>query len=299
MINSGRSNKASIPSAGPPRSLPVLNLRKCGLAIVIGLSSQGFGLPAGRLRAWTGGVLYASAAMTAPKTSPDMAALPANDSGAGFDSAQSQANPATAEIPQAASMPSQASSMRAPAAPEPAATQSGGIPDYSDGVIQYEQARTPELGGPPVRSLQDFMSEGDITSPLGIEVREDRRKLKTGEDAQGLLIVDVIAGSPAARAGLHPYRRATRDVLETVAVAGALFFPPAVLLVPAFDQVHVGDTYDLIIGVDGSRVTNFLDFEDRLREVQPGEIVYFSVIRNGERRQIRMQVPTTMPPPAF
>jgi S1-C subfamily serine protease len=237
--------------------------------------------------------------MAAPTTSSDVTASSTNGSGAGFEGAQSQANPATAEIPQAASMPSQASNIQIPAAPEPAATQSAGIPDYSDGVIQYQQARTPELGGPPVRSLQDFMSEGDITSPLGIEVREDRRKLKTGEEAQGLLIVDVIADSPAARAGLHPYRRATRDVLETVAVAGALFFPPALLLVPAFDQVHVGDTYDLVIGVDGSRVTNFLDFEDRLRDVQPGEIVYFSIIRNGERRQIQMQVPTTVPRPAF
>jgi PDZ domain-containing secreted protein len=29
--------------------------------------------------------------------------------------------------------------------------------------------------------------------------------------------------------------------------------------------------YDLIIGVDGSRVTNFLDFYDCMRDVQPGE----------------------------
>src|SRR5207248_9480402 len=127
----------------------------------------------------------------------------------------------------------------------------------------YQQAKTPEFSGPPVRSLQDFMSEGDITSPLGIEVREDKRKLKDGAEAQGLLIVDVIAGSPAARAGLRPYRRASRDVLATVALAGAFFFPPAVLLVPVFDQVHVGDTYDLIIALDGTRVTNFLDFQDK------------------------------------
>jgi S1-C subfamily serine protease len=109
----------------------------------------------------------------------------------------------------------------------------------------------------------------------------------------------VFAGSPAARAGLHPYHRAMRAALETAAVAGAIFFPPAVLLVPVVDQVRVGESYDLIIGVDGSRVTNFLDFQDRLRDVQAGEIVYFSIIRNGERRQIAMSVPANFAGPTF
>jgi S1-C subfamily serine protease len=113
------------------------------------------------------------------------------------------------------------------------------------------------------------------------------------------LIIDVFAGSPAARAGLHPYHRAMRDVLETAAVAGAMFCPPAVLLVPVFDQVHVGESYDLIIGVDGSRVTNLLDFEDRLRDVQAGEIVYFSIVRNGQRMQIQVRVPDNLASPRF
>jgi hypothetical protein len=169
--------------------------------------------------------------------------------------------------------------------------QTTGPAEYSDGVINYERAKSTELNGPPLGSLEDFMSEGDLTSPLGFRVREDKRRLKHGGEAQGLLITEVFAGSPAARAGLRPYRRTLRDVLETAAVAGALFMPPAVLLVPVFDQVRVGETYDLIIGVDGSRVTDLLDFQDRMRDVQPGEIVYFTVIRNGERMQIPVPVP--------
>ncbi len=170
---------------------------------------------------------------------------------------------------------------------------------YDDGIISYERAKGPELSGPPLGSLDDFMSEGDITSPLGFQVREDKRRLKHGGEAQGLLIMDVFAGSPAARAGLHPYHRAVRDVLETAAVAGAMFLPPVVLLVPVFDQVHVGESYDLIIGVDGSRVTNFLELQDRLRDLQPGEIVYFTIIRNGERMQIPVPVPSDFSNPAF
>ncbi len=204
----------------------------------------------------------------------------------------------TTEIPQA--LPSPAAGGGGPAAtPRERAAQPAASADYDDGIIRYEHAKNSEMNGPPIGSLQDFMSEGDITSPLGIEVREDKRRVKSGGEAQGLLIIDVFAGSPAARAGLRPFRRATRDVLETAAVAGAMFFPPVVLLVPVFDQVHLGESYDLIIGVDGSRVANFLDFEERLRDVQAGEIVYFSIVRNGERMQIPIQVPDNLAGPTF
>jgi len=200
----------------------------------------------------------------------------------------------TTEIPPAA--PGTAASSGEPAA---AAGQQVGPADYDDGIIRYEHAKDPEVTGPPIGSLQDFMSEGDITSPLGIEVREDKRRLKGGGEAHGLLIVDVFAGSPAAQAGLHPYHRAVRDVLETAAVAGAMFMPPAVLLVPVFDQVRLGETYDLIIAVDGSRVTNFLDFQERLRDLQAGEIVYLSIVRNGARMQIAVPVPVNSAAPTF
>ena len=46
---------------------------------------------------------------------------------------------------------------------------------------------------------------------------------------------------------------------------------------------QVGESYDLIIAVDGWRVTNFFDFEERMRNIQPGELVYLSVVRNGKR----------------
>jgi S1-C subfamily serine protease len=130
-------------------------------------------------------------------------------------------------------------------------------------------------------------------------VREGQRQLKSGEAADGLLIVEIVGGSPAAQAGLRAYRHLATDLLQAGSVAAALIFPPAILAVPIFEQVHVGDSYDLIIGVDGNRVTNFLDFEDRMREVQPGEIVYLSIVRNGERMQIPVHVPTTLSPPEF
>lgn len=204
----------------------------------------------------------------------------------------------TTEVPQVMQGGTATDSERAVDDSQAQANQTSPV-EYDDGIIRYEHAKDPELSGPPIGSLDDFMNGGDISSPLGFEVREDKRRLKTGGEAQGLLVIEVLAGSPAARAGLHSYHQAVRNVLETAAVAGAMFFPPAVLLVPIVDQVRIGESYDLIIGVDGARVTNFLDFQDRLHEVQAGEIVYLSVVRNGERKQIQVPVPADFAGPTF
>ena len=166
-------------------------------------------------------------------------------------------------------------------------------------IVNYEQYQNAQQVDPQLRSLQEFIQEGDNTSSLGMEVQEAQRKLKSGEVADGLVIVGVVKGSPADLAGLRRYQRTTRDVLEGVAVASALVFPPAVLAVPLFYQVRIGETYDMIIGVDGTRVTNFLDFEDRMRDVQPGEIVYLNIVRNGTRMQIPVNVPTNLAMPIY
>ena len=180
----------------------------------------------------------------------------------------------------------------------PQASPSAGVDATGNEIVNYEASQNPNVD-PQLHSLQEFINEGDNTSPLGIEVREARRKLTSGRAVDGLLIVDVTRDSPAAKAGLRGDRQRVRDALEMVAVVGALFFPPAVVAVPVLNQMHVGESYDLIVAVDGSRVTNFLDFEDRMRDVQPGEIVYLSVIRNGNRVQVPVHVPTVVAPPVF
>jgi hypothetical protein len=157
-------------------------------------------------------------------------------------------------------------------------------------VVNYEAQQNPQLIDPQLHSLQEFINEGDESSPLGMELREEQRKLNTGEVANGLLIVGVRNGSAAAKGGLHACQRTARNVLQGAAVAAALFFPPAVLAVPMLDQINFGESYDMIIGVDGTRVVNFLDFEDRMRDVQPGEIVYLSIVRNGDRLQVPVHV---------
>ncbi len=191
--------------------------------------------------------------------------------------------PSTAEIPPA-SQPADMTS-------EPPKISSDTIPFTEGGeVTRYQQEQS---GMPPrqLKDLQEFVSEGEMSSPIGMELREARRTLKSGEEADGLLVMDVQKGSAAATAGVHAYTRTTHNVITGAAMAAAMVFPPAILIVPALDYTQIGESYDLIIGVDGSRVTNFLDFQDKMRDVQPGEVIYFSIVRNGKRIQISVPVP--------
>jgi S1-C subfamily serine protease len=164
----------------------------------------------------------------------------------------------------------------------------------SNEVARYQEEQS---GMPPeqLKALQEFDSEGELSTPFGMQLREAKRTLKSGEDADGLLITSVEKGSPAAAAGLQPYSHAVHDALTAAAMVGAVFSGGlAVVVIPALDYMQVGESYDLIIGVDGSRVTNFLDFQDRMRDLQPGELVYLSVVRNGKRLQITLSVPSNI-----
>lgn len=191
--------------------------------------------------------------------------------------------PGTAEIPPAG--PAAAS------APPPV----GSAPDSQPATDGSEVARYQEeqSGMPPeqLRSLQQFDSEGELSTPFGMQLREAKRSFKSGEEADGLLITAVAKGSPAASAGLRPYSHTVHDAIAAAAMVGAVFSGGlSVVVIPALDYMQVGESYDMIIGVDGSRVTNFLDFQDRMRDLQPGEVVYLSVLRDGKRLQVTIPV---------
>jgi len=142
-----------------------------------------------------------------------------------------------------------------------------------------------------------YTADGAFTSPIGVELAEGSRKLSNGQEAQGLMVLEVTKGSPAATAGLHGYKHTAHSALQGAFIAAALFPSPfapiAMLALPVIELTHVGESYDMIIGVDGSRVTNYLDFTDRIHEARPGEIVYLSVLRDGKRAQMKVFLPPT------
>ena len=163
------------------------------------------------------------------------------------------------------------------------------------GTQNYEASQNPEVTDPKLHSLNEYLNETDELSPLGLRLRAERRGLKYGGEAEGLLIVSITPGSPAANAGLHAYNRTTKNILEGAAIGASLVFPPAIFAIALFDPIPFGESYDLIIGVDASRVTNFLDFESQVRDVRPGEIVYLNIVRDGSRLQVPVQVPALLP----
>lgn len=144
---------------------------------------------------------------------------------------------------------------------------------------------------PHVYSLQDFINQGMDESPLGVELREDCSRLASNERVCGLAVLDVRKNSPAANAGIKPYTALAHDLLDGASVAAALVFPPAIIAVAVIDQSSIGESFDLVIGVDGRRVRHILDFEDLTSNVRPGDILYLTIVRNGKRMQIPVHLP--------
>jgi hypothetical protein len=190
--------------------------------------------------------------------------------------------PGTQEIPRAAEQENSPDNSAVTDLPYSAPT-SGDVHDY----VNNEPDLAPGIG-----TLHDFVLEGEETSAIGFEVRESRRRLKTGEELSGLLILKVDKDSAAAKAGLRPYKATAHEVLLALAIGAMMAFPPAVMAVPVIDYTEAGESYDMIIGVDGARVSRFIDFQEQMRNVQPGELVYFNVMRNGKRIQLPVAVPT-------
>lgn len=160
------------------------------------------------------------------------------------------------------------------------------LPQMDDLNSYMKEDFEPGMGGP-----RDFLPEGVEISPIGLEMRQSHCRLKTGETAEGLLILNVVKNSAAAKAGLRSYKRAGHNVLEGLAIGAAMVFPPAILAVPVIDYTEVGESYDVIIGIDGARVSTIVDFEYQMHSIQPGQIVYFNVVRSGKRIQIPVPVP--------
>jgi PDZ domain len=138
----------------------------------------------------------------------------------------------------------------------------------------------------------NYLAEGILEdSLLGVTLCEDQCDLKSGASATGLLIVDVRQGSPAANAGLAARRRTPIGVISGIIVVGALAFPPAILLLPMVNSLPFELGGDLIIAADGSRVRNQLDYQNYMRDAQPGEIVYLTIVRRGVRKQVPVPIP--------
>jgi S1-C subfamily serine protease len=130
---------------------------------------------------------------------------------------------------------------------------------------------------------------------MGMTVRSGSGELKVGQRLSGVEILTVSPDSPSAAAGIRSRRAAVRTALTIALSAGALFFPPAILGAMAVQESGLGESHDLIIAVDSQRTRNLDDFMRAIGEAEPGEIVYLTVVSEGMRNQVRVELPAEQP----
>jgi S1-C subfamily serine protease len=126
---------------------------------------------------------------------------------------------------------------------------------------------------------------------MGMEARSGWGELKVDQRLSGVEILTVSPDGPSAAAGIRSRRAVVRTALTIALSAGALFFPPAIVGVMAIQQSGLGESHDLIIAVDGQRTRNLDDFMRAIGEAEPGEIVYLTVVSEGRRNQVRVELP--------
>ena len=113
-----------------------------------------------------------------------------------------------------------------------------------------------------------FIFDSAATRIIGIQVEDGKSQLD-GRPVNGVAITKVWPDSPAALAGLREWR-----TVQMVKV------------------VHL-EIYDLIIAVDGGRVRDVFDLDDSLQDLEIGEIVYVTIVRDHRHEQVPVSLPTT------
>jgi S1-C subfamily serine protease len=150
----------------------------------------------------------------------------------------------------------------------------------------------PSLGSASdyVKNNPDFANTYEIPL-LGIEVDNETDSLKDGHEVSGVEVLSTIPSGPGAVAGLQGRREGIQAALTLGIMAGAVFFPPAMLGVVALQQSGIGQSHELIIAIDGQRTRDITDFREAIEKAEAGEFVYLTVLSHGEREQLRVELP--------
>jgi hypothetical protein len=171
--------------------------------------------------------------------------------------------------------------------------QSGGVekPDQEQQPAAGQTAVDPDAESGQFADIDQFVTNDDVyESPIGALLQRNCARLAQGQLACGLAVLEIRPGGPAALAGLRPYSGLVHTLLGAGIVGTAMVFPPALAALGLVEQSHVGETYDLILGVDGQRIRRIRDFQDAISEARFGDLIYVTVLRRGTRLQIPMRI---------
>jgi S1-C subfamily serine protease len=103
----------------------------------------------------------------------------------------------------------------------------------------------------------------------GIEITTALQQEYNLPVSQGILVMDVTAGSPAAKAGLQG---------STVASTQGQF--------PGSQQSQISSTGDIIVAIDGHNVGTVAELTGYLNSKQPGDQVTLTIMRGGRQQSV-------------
>jgi PDZ domain len=149
-----------------------------------------------------------------------------------------------------------------------------------------------EEGGPPkLANLDEFVSNDDTyESPIGALLQHNCTDLTDRQIVCGLAVLEVRPGSAAAAAGIRPYSGLGHTLLGAAVISAAMVFPPAIAGLGFVEETHIGESFDLIIGVDGHRIRNLPDFQAAISNIRIDDVLYLTVVRSGKRLQIPAKI---------
>jgi hypothetical protein len=129
---------------------------------------------------------------------------------------------------------------------------------------------------------------GGYIPSLAIYVMNGQASLKNGRSVVGVEIIRVLSKGVADSAGLHSKNDTIPELLTVGLVAGSVFFPPALFGVFVIPHSGIGESYDLIMAVDGRRTHDTKELIDALSDVigGDGELAYLVIVRRGKRQNI-------------
>ncbi len=176
----------------------------------------------------------------------------------------------------------------------------GASPMDTEAADSFAQ-NTSEGAPPNVGSVAEYMTEGgnprmSYLPMLGLSVFAGRGELASGQNFSGMSVTSVDHPGPGDDAGIRAEHiealLAAMEMGASVLLAGAILaFPPVMVGVQMIPQVGDPKAYDVIVAVDSERTRNINELENCLRKVKTGETIYLTIIRDGQRKQLRVVAP--------
>jgi S1-C subfamily serine protease len=165
-----------------------------------------------------------------------------------------------------------------------------GMLNHAAFAADLTAARTPpnsseEIGD--LGTLDEYVRGSDSgaseVTVLGISVMNGTAQLKGTGQVRGVRILSVLPGTAAAIAGVRGERVAASAFLTAGFLVAGMFFPPAALGAVIVQNASIGESYDLIIAIDGQRTRNVQELRQALADAASGELVYLVLVRAGRR----------------